>query len=146
MDCLEVHIAKRWSTMESIMLKKLASVTIITALVCTPGGTAVFARNTTSPDDKTEKANVPAEAPPKEEVKPNEQLKKKMFKLVADARAGKVAPVAKSQTQPARSNNLSTKTKIAIGVGIAAVVLVLVVNHARNHLFDDFHPFRQGGN
>ena len=128
------------------MLKKLASGTIIIVLFCTLGGTSVFARNTTRPDDKTEKTNVPFEGPPKEEAKENEQLKKKMLKLVADAKAGKIAPAAKSQIQPAKGNNLSTKAKIAIGVGVAVLVLALVANHVRNHLFDDFHPFRQGGN
>jgi len=128
------------------MFKTFASVVMITALVCMLGGTSVFARNTNSPDDKNEKANVPADAPPKDEPKANEQLKKNIHKLVADAKAGKIAPAAKSQIQPAKGNNLSTKTKIAIGVGVAVLVLALVANHVRNHLFDDFHPFRQGGN
>jgi hypothetical protein len=128
------------------MLKKLASVVIITALVFTLGGTAAFAYEPSNPDEPTDMATVPA-SPAKEEVKPNEQLKTNMLKLVADAKAGKVAPASKSQAQPP-SNNWSKKTKIAVGVGIAVtvVVMILVVNHVRNHLFDDFHPFRQGGN
>jgi hypothetical protein len=125
------------------MLKRLASVVIITTLVCTLGGTAGFANG---PDEKSDAPKIPSEARSKDELRANEQLEKNLLKLVADAKAGKVVPVAKSQTQPAKGNNLSTKTKIAIGVGIAVVVLVLVVNHARNHLFDNFHPFRQGGN
>ena len=120
------------------MLKKLASFTIITALVCTLGGTAAFANSTSSQDTKNDTANVPSEAPAKEEVKPNEQLKNNMLKLVADAKAGKIVPAPKSQIQPARSNNWSKRTKIVIGVGIAVtvVVAILVVNHVRNHLFD----------
>ena len=39
-----------------------------------------------------------------------------MLKLVADAKSGRVIPATKSQIQPARSNNLSTRKKIAIGV------------------------------
>jgi hypothetical protein len=129
------------------MFKKIASVAIVTVLVCTLGETAAFANNIAKPDEKTDTANVPFKAPAKEEAKPNEQLKNNMLKLVADTRAGKIGPVAKSQIQPATSNNLSKKTKITIGVvAVTVVVLILVVNHVRNHLFDDFHPFRQTGN
>jgi Flp pilus assembly protein TadB len=129
------------------MFKKLASIVIITAIVGTLGGTSAFANSSSNPDVKTDSANVPS-APAKKEENSNEQLKDNMLKLVADAKAGKVAPVAKSQLQPAKSNNWSKRTKIAIGVGVAVavVVVVLVVNHARNHFFDDFHPFRQVGN
>jgi Na+/alanine symporter len=125
------------------MLKKLASVVIVTVLVCSLGGASVFASNTANQDEKTAPANVPSEVPPKEEVKPNQQLKNNLLKLVTDAKAGKVAPAAKSQIQPA-SNGWSRQTKIVVGVSIAAavVVVILVVNHARNHLFDDFHPFQ----
>ena len=124
------------------MLKKLATGVIITALVCSLGGTSVLASNTASPDDKTDVAKVPSEVPAQEEVKPNQPLKNNVLKLVADAKAGKVAPPAKSQIQPARSNGFSRKTKIVVGVGIAVVVVFLVVHHALNHMFDDFHPFR----
>jgi hypothetical protein len=127
------------------MFKRLALFVIIASLICTLGGTVTFANKTFNPDEKADPAKIPSELPPKEEIKSNEQLKRNMLKLVADAKAGKIA-VVKSQTQPAKRNNLSTKTKIAIGVGIAVVVLVVVVIHAKNHLFDDFHPFRQGGN
>ena len=109
------------------MLKKLASFTIITALVCTLGGIAAFANNTSSQDTKNDTAKVPSETPAKEEVKPNEQLKSNMLKLVADAKAGKIAPAPKSQIQPARSNNWSKRKKIAVGVGIAAAVVVILV-------------------
>jgi hypothetical protein len=132
------------------MFKRLASPVIITALVFTLGGTAAFANKTSNPepDEKTDQPKVPSEAPAKEEVRRNEELKTNLLKLVADAKAGKVAPAPKSQAQPARNNNWSKKTKIIVGVGIAVtvVVVILVVNHVRNHLFDDFHPFRQGGN
>jgi hypothetical protein len=128
------------------MFKKLASVVIITAIVCTLGGTSVFASSPFDPAAKSDSANVPSGAPAKKDA--NEQLKSNMLKLVADAKAGKVGSVAKSQIQPARSNNWSKRTKIAVGVGVAVAVLVtfLVVQHVRHHLFDDFHPFRQGGN
>jgi flagellar basal body-associated protein FliL len=125
------------------MLKKLASVVIVTALVCTLGGTSVFASNTANPDEKTDPARIPAETPAKEEAKTNQQLKTNILKLVADAKAGKISSTTKSQMQPAKSNHWSKRTKIIIVVGVAAavVVTILVVNHARNHFFDDFRPF-----
>jgi hypothetical protein len=125
------------------MFTRLASVVIVTALVCTLGGTAAFANQVQKPDETTDKPNVPAKAPAKEEAKSTEQLKNRMLKLVADTKAGKTAPARKWQIQPARSNSWSNKTKIAIGVGAAVtvVVLILVVNHARNHFFDGAHIF-----
>jgi hypothetical protein len=124
------------------MLKKLASAVINIALVCTLGGTSAFANSSSGPAAKTDAANVPSGGPAKKEVKPNEQLKNNMLKLVRDAKAGKVMPAAKSQIQPAKSNNWSKGTKIAVGVGIAlAVVVAILVVHTRNHLFDDFSAF-----
>lgn len=125
------------------MFKRLASVVIVIALVSTLGGRAAFANKIQNPDDKTDAAKVPANAPEKDEAKGNEQLKTEIRKLVADTKAGKNAPTPKWQTQPAKSDNWSKKTKIAIAVGAAVtvVVLILVVNHVRNHFFDGAHPF-----
>ena len=117
------------------MLKKLAAAIVITAIVCTIGGTSAFAN---SPSVKDEPADFPTEAT-KKEAKPNEQLKASLLKLVADAKAGKIKAAPKSQMLPGNRNNLSKGTKIAIGVGIALVVVVIiVVIHEKNHLFDDF--------
>jgi hypothetical protein len=126
------------------MFKRLGSVVIITALVFTLGGTSAFANKISDPNERTDLPRITSEAPSKEDVKRIDQLKHNMLKLVADAKAGKVAPAPKSQNQSANSNNWSKKTKIVVGVGIAVtvVVLILVVNHARNHFFDDFHPFQ----
>jgi hypothetical protein len=120
------------------MLNKLTSVTLVAALVIVLCGASAFANDSSNPDAKTETANVPSGALEKKEVKPNEQLKNNMLKLVADAKAGKVMPAAKSQIRPAKSNNWSTGTKIAVGVGIAVavVVVILVVKHTRDHLLD----------
>ena len=116
------------------MLNKLASVTLMSALVIVSCGTSAFANNSSNSDVKTDIANVLSGAPAKNEVKPNEQLKTDIHKLVSDAKAGKVAMAAKSQIQPAKSNNLSKGTKIAIGVGIAVAVIVtiLIVSPAFN--------------
>lgn len=118
------------------MLNKLTAVTHVAALVIVLCGTSAFANNTSNPDAKTDAANVPSGAPAKKEVKPNEQLKNNMLKLVADAKAGKVAPPERPQIQPAKRNNLSKGTKIAIGVGIAAAV-VAVVLIARSPILND---------
>lgn len=109
------------------MLNKLTSVTLVAALVIVLCGTSAFANNSSNPDVRTDTANVPSGALAKKEVKPNEQLKNNMVKLVADAKAGKVAPAERSQIQPAKSNNLSKRTKVAIGVGIAAAVVAVVL-------------------
>jgi hypothetical protein len=109
------------------VLKKSASLILVASMMVVLCGTSAFANNLSMPDLKTDTANVPSGAPAKKEVKPNEQLKNDMVKLVADAKAGKVAMAAKSQIQPAKSNNLSKGTKIAIGVGIAVAVIAVIV-------------------
>lgn len=116
------------------MLNRLTSVTLMAALVIVSCGTSAFANNSSNPNAKTDCANVLSGSPAKKEVKPNEQLKTDIHKLVSDAKAGKVAMAAKSQIQPAKSNNLSKGTKIAIGVGIAVAVIavILVVSPAFN--------------
>lgn len=116
------------------MLNKLTSVTLVSALVIVLCGTSALANSTSNPVATTDTAEVPAGATAKQEVKPNEQLKNNVVKLVADAKAGKVALPAKSQIQPAKSNNLSKGGKIALGVGIAAAVIVvfLIVRPALN--------------
>ncbi len=62
-----------------------------------------------------------------------------MAKLLTDAKAGKVAPAARPQIQPAKGNSLSKGAKIAIGVGIAVLVLALIVKHQKDHFFDNFN-------
>lgn len=109
------------------MLNKFTSVTLVAALLVVLCGTSAFANNSSNPDEKTAPASVPSGAPTKKEVKPNEQLKNNMLNLVSDAKAGKVAMAAKSQIQPAKSNNWSTGTKIAVGVGIAVAVIAVIV-------------------
>lgn len=111
------------------MINKFASVVLITALVCTLGGPSAFASNPSQPDTKPAMAETGSEssASTKKEAQPNEKLKADMVKLVADAKAGKVMPAAKSQIQPAKSNNLSKGKKIAIGVGIAIAVIAVIV-------------------
>jgi len=116
-------------TKERIMLNKFASLVLVIALVSTLGGSSAFANSPTKPDAKRNVADVPGETEisDKDKVQPNEKLKADMVKLVADAKAGKVAPAERPQIQPAKTNKLSKGTKIAIGVGIAIAVVVVIV-------------------
>jgi hypothetical protein len=112
------------------VLNKFTSVTLVAAMVVVLCGTSAFANNSSVADEKTDAGSVPVT----KVVKPNERLKNNIEKLVADAKAGKVALPTKSQIQPAKSNGWSKGTKIAVGVGIAAAVIVtiLIVSPAFN--------------
>jgi hypothetical protein len=122
------------------MLNKIASVSLVIALICTLGGSFAFAN---APADLEVKTKASEPLPEftivnKKDSQPNDKLRASMLKLVADAKAGKLVPSERSQIQPVKSNNLSKGQKIAIGVGIAAavVVVILVVRHKREHLFE----------
>ena len=120
------------------MINKFASVVLITALVCTLGESLSFASNPSQPDTEPAMAETRLEsaAAAKKDAQPSEKLKADMVKLVADAKAGKVAPAERPQIQPAKSNNLSKRAKIAIGVGIA-VAVVAVVLIAKSPILND---------
>ena len=64
---------------------------------------------------------------------PNAKVRSDMAKLVADAKAGKVAPRTSQFPQPQR-NNLSKGAKIAIVAGIVVVVLAIIVVHEVNNI------------
>ena len=59
----------------------------------------------------------------------NAKVRADMAKLVADAKAGKVAPRTTQFPQPQR-NNLSTGAKIAIVAGIVLVVVAIIAIHS----------------
>lgn len=122
------------------MYKKLAAATVTIALVCAIGGPSAFANtpSDTEVNPKTKTLLTSSEAS-KKKPQPNNTLKRGMDKLIEDAKAGKVAPAARTQIQPAKSNGLSKGAKIAIGVGIAVVVIAIIVKHQKDHLFDDFN-------
>jgi hypothetical protein len=108
---------------------KIASLLLVSALVCTLGGASAFANTLSEPDAKSKVAETPTASATaaKTEAKPNEKLRAEMLKLVADAKAGKVAPAARPQIQPVKSNSLSKGTKIAMGVGVAVAVVVVIL-------------------
>jgi hypothetical protein len=120
------------------MLNKFASLTLVLALTCTPGGPSALASTPSDPEPKPKPAEAPSESgvTTRHETKLNEELRAGVLRLVADAKAGKFASRPRLQIQPARSNNLSTKAKIAIGVAVAIVVLGLIVNHERKNFFN----------
>lgn len=131
------------------MLKKFATVMVVFALFCTLGVHTAFARGSSNPESKGKATDTASElvGPDKSGVapieKPNGKLRADMLKLVRDAKAGKVMLPAKSQIQPAKSNNWSKGTKIAVGVGVAVavVVLILVVKHEKDHFLDGLGAF-----
>lgn len=122
------------------MFKKLSAVTVVIALVCTLGGISAFANTPSDPEVKlkAETSSTSTDAS-KKEAQPNAGLKTGMDKLITEAKAGKVAPAARPQIQPAKSNSLSKGAKIAIGVGIAVLVIALIVKYQKDHLFDNFN-------
>lgn len=110
------------------MLNKFASLALVIALVCTLGGTSAIARASSDPEVKPKAGEAAPESRTeiKKDTRSDTKLRADVLTLVADAKAGKIAPSA-AQMQPAKSNNLSKGTKIAIGVGIAVAVVAVVL-------------------
>ena len=109
---------------EKIMLKRIASMTLVTLIVFTFCRSAAYA-TTFSGDEVKPAENTATDDVAKKQV--NEKLRADMLKLVADAKAGRVAPAPLPQMQPQKSNSLSKGAKIAIGVGIAVAVIAIIV-------------------
>lgn len=94
-------------------------------LIFTLFGSSVSAKTSVGDEIKSavEKTTEAADA-----QKPvNDKLRTDILKLLADAKAGKVAPAPRPQIQPRQSNNLSKGTKIAIGGAIAIAIVVTIV-------------------
>ena len=120
------------------MLRKFASLLLVTALLCALGTVPAFAQSLSTQARLRSEGSDPNFVG-KEEAQSNRSLKADISKLVEDAKAGKGLSVRDPQNQPAQSNSLSKGTKIAIAVGVAAaVILIILFVHARNHLFDNF--------
>jgi len=120
------------------MLKKHLSALLVLALVFTFGGISGHALTRADLENELSFSALAGEydsfAEP--EIQPQAKLRADMEKLVADARAGKVIPVARPQIQPAQSNSLSKKAKVAIGVGIAVIVLAIIIKHEKDNFFN----------
>jgi len=79
----------------------------------------------TAPSDTS---TVVKETPAKEESQANLKLKRDMEKLLADAKAGRVAPRQQQFPRTAK-NNLSTTAKIGIIAAIGGAITLIVVFH-----------------
>lgn len=120
------------------MFTKNLSRLLVLILVCTLGKTSAFANSPSDPQSETKISQTAMEYGISLETaaQPHDKLRADMQKLIAEAKAGKVAPTARPQIQPAKSNNLSKGAKIAIGVGIAVVVIAIFVKYQKDHFFD----------
>jgi TRAP-type uncharacterized transport system fused permease subunit len=106
------------------MIKRIASLTLVTLLIVTICRTSAFARTSTGDEVKPAENTVTEEGADK---RVNEKLRTDILKLLADAKAGKVAPAPRPQIQPRNSNSLSKGTKIAIAVGVAVAIVAIIV-------------------
>lgn len=119
------------------MIQRLTSLTLAIALVCTVGGTSALAGTPTNTHVTGDVVETPPASPsPANELQVNEKLRAGFSKLVADAKAGKVALAARPQIKTRRNKNLSDGVKVAIGVGIAVALVILVVTHERGRTYD----------
>lgn len=117
------------------MLNKFAVVVLMVALVAAHCATSALANTRSDSGVRTSELEAPSRSIPAatNEARENEKLRAVVVKLIADAKAGKLAPPERPQIQSAKSNNLSKGTKILIGVGIvvAVVTVVLIVRKPR---------------
>ena len=120
------------------MLKRHLSGLLVLALVFTFAGISGHARTRADLENELSISALAGQydrfAEP--EMERHAKLRADMDKLVADARAGKVTPAARTQIQPAKSNSLSKKAKVAIGVGIAVIVLAIIIKHEKDNFFN----------
>lgn len=112
------------------MRTRFLSLAIAIALISSVSGTAAFARSATEPKSAGDDVKTsPNPIPPAAEKAPNtNKLKGDMQKLIADAKAGKVAPRAQ-QFPNTKRNNLSTGAKIGIAAAIGGLIFALIVIH-----------------
>lgn len=109
------------------MTKKLLSASLALVLVLLASSVSVFAEG----PKNSETANSPEASAASERAtgKSDTKLKKGMERLLADAKAGKVAPRAQ-QFPPTSRNNLSKTAKIAIvASAIGATIFLAIMFH-----------------
>ena len=115
------------------MRARLLSIVMSLALISTIGGTSVVARTAlestlSGEESKTSSGKASSE---KGKAAENARLKADMHKLLADAKAGKVAPRPQQLPNGGR-HNLSTGAKIGIVAAIAGVIFAIIVIHQVN--------------
>jgi hypothetical protein len=108
------------------MTKKLLAFPLVLALMLCVCATSVFAEGVTSEPGTPSEVK---ETSVKGTGKANAKLKKDMEKLLADVKAGKVAP-RQQQFPPTAKNNLSKTTKIAIlAAAVGSAIFLIVLFH-----------------
>ena len=106
---------------------------IIAVLISSLACTSVFARQVTEPRlrDEETKSSPELAAAAQDKAAPNTKLKGDMEKLLADAKAGKVAPRPQQLPNGGR-HNLGTAAKIGIVAAIAGIIFAIVAIHQIN--------------
>lgn len=115
------------------MMFRLLSLVATIAIVIGATGTSAFSRSAEDavPSAATVKPKTNPAPATKEKNQPNLRLKGDMEKLLAAAKAGKVAPRSQQTNYPKR-NNLSTGAKIGIIAAIAGGIFAIWVIHTVN--------------
>ena len=114
------------------MKAKLLSMIIVMAMISTVGGTSIFARaNDPRTKDEETRTSADTASSAKGKVAENPRLKRDMQKLLADAKAGKIAPRPQQLPNGGRQN-LSTGAKIGIVAAIAGAIFAIIVIHQVN--------------
>jgi len=111
------------------MIRNLA-ITLICALILGVAAPFAAAQSTSASNGATPQKETSVSQKTNER---NEKVRADIARLVADAKAGKVAPRT-SQLPPRQSNGLSKGAKIAIVAGIAVVVLAIIVVHGVSNI------------
>lgn len=110
------------------MLIKFMSLFMVLALMTTFCLRSTFAQST---PPTTSELSPPVESTTpittRNEGQSSERLKAGVATLLNEAKAGKIAPAAKSQIQPAKSNNLSKKKAVLIAVAVVAALVITAI-------------------
>lgn len=125
-DESEIHVPPE-KPVEKLMTKKLLAIPLVLAIALCVCANSAFAEGT-----KKSEPGTPVEVKEtstKEITKSNVKLKKDMEKLLADSKAGKVAPRPQQFPRTSRSN-LSKTTKIAlIAVAAGSAIFLAILFH-----------------
>ena len=106
-------------------MKKLVSLTTVTALVCCLCATSIFGKTASDTKEPLEKAAAPVAT--KTESERSEKLRADITRMVADAKAGKTKMPAQQFPQSTHRNNLSKGATIAIVAGIGAAIFLIIM-------------------
>ena len=112
---------------------RLLSIAIAVAVISSASGMSVFARAANDIGTSSDETKVLPDktSAAKEKGRDNPKLKGDMQKLLADAKAGKVAPRPQQLPNGGR-HNLSTAAKIGIVAAIAGIIFAIIVVHQVN--------------